>query len=163
MKKLNFGCGNDIRRGWDNIDIQKGPGIIKNFNFDSFPYPIKDNTYDYVFASNIMEHLENLEKVMMELWRITRHNGVIEIISPHYTNKGAYSDLQHKHYFNEICFTELVKRNTKIDKSAKFDMIELCLTPTKAGRIIPEKLRNKLSLFLGGLISSIQIKLRVIK
>ncbi len=23
MRKLNFGCGPDIREGWDNVDIQK--------------------------------------------------------------------------------------------------------------------------------------------
>ena len=27
MKKLNFGCGTDLREGWDNIDIQKNPKI----------------------------------------------------------------------------------------------------------------------------------------
>ena len=47
MRKLNFGCGRDIKKGWDNCDKQEGKGII-TFNADKFPYPFKDNTYDYI-------------------------------------------------------------------------------------------------------------------
>lgn len=99
MKKLNFGCGSDIKEGWENIDIQKGPKVSKNFDFNKIPYPIKDNTYDYIYASCILEHLEDVEKVFSELWRISKPNGIIHIVVPHYTNKGAYSDLQHRHFF----------------------------------------------------------------
>jgi len=28
IRKLNFGCGNDIREGWDNCDIQENEDII---------------------------------------------------------------------------------------------------------------------------------------
>jgi SAM-dependent methyltransferase len=163
IKKLNFGCGNDLREGWDNADIQKSQRVQKSFDFNKFPYPIKDNTYDYIFASNVLEHLEDVERVIIELWRIAKPGGIMEIIVPHYTNKGAYSDLQHKHYFNEVCFTELAEKNTKIDKSKNFAIIELKLVPTFPGKLLPEKLRNKLSLFFGGLISSIRIRLKVIK
>lgn len=163
VKKLNFGCGNDIKDGWDNIDIQKSPKITKSFDFNKFPYPVKENTYDYVFASNVLEHLRDAEKVMIELRRITKPNGVIEIIVPHYTNKGAYSDLQHKHYFNEICFTELAEKKTKISKEKQFEIVELNLTPTIVGKMFPKIIRNKLSLFFGGLISSVKVKLRVVK
>lgn len=34
MKRLNFGCGSNIREGWDNVDRQ-------DFDFNEFPYPIK--------------------------------------------------------------------------------------------------------------------------
>jgi hypothetical protein len=33
MKKLNFGCGEDIKEGWDNIDIQSSKKIKKNISF----------------------------------------------------------------------------------------------------------------------------------
>ncbi|MEK6830837.1 MAG: hypothetical protein AABX77_02310 [Nanoarchaeota archaeon] len=48
MKKLNFCCGNDIRKDLDNHDIQEKEGIL-SFDADKFPYPIKDNTYDYIY------------------------------------------------------------------------------------------------------------------
>ena len=89
MRKLNFGCGTDLRMGkeWDNVDVQKGPKITKSFNFDKFPYPLKDNSYDYVYLRNVLEHLETPYNVIDELWRITKKGGIIEISVPHYTNK----------------------------------------------------------------------------
>ncbi|HTY43631.1 MAG TPA: methyltransferase domain-containing protein [Patescibacteria group bacterium] len=163
MKKLNFGCGNDIKEGWDNIDIQKGPSISKNFDFDKFPYPIKDDIYDYIYASCIMEHLDDVEKVFSELWRVSKPGGIIHIVVPHYTNKGAYSDLQHKHFFNEFCFKELEMKKTKIDKKKQFRIVELNLIPTLPGKIFPKNVRDKLSLFINGLISMIDVKIEVIK
>ena len=47
MKKLNFGCGRKIKKKWDNCDVQKGAPI--SFDFNKFPYPLKSNTYDYIW------------------------------------------------------------------------------------------------------------------
>lgn len=164
MKKLNFGCGSDIRQGkdWDNVDIQKGKGI-KSFNFDKFPYPIKENSYDYVFLSNVLEHLEEPDQVINELWRISKDKAIIDIIIPHYTNKGAYSELQHKHYFNEVAFKLLEEQRTKVKKEQKFKIREIKITPTNIGKIFPRAIREKLALFVNGLLSQIHVKLEVIK
>ena len=70
MKKLNFGCGKDIREGWDNVDIQKNPKIIKNFNFDDLPYPLETNHYDYILMKQILNMLEKPEKVLKGLEKI---------------------------------------------------------------------------------------------
>jgi len=164
MKKLNFGCGRDIKEGWDNIDIQKSPKITKSFDFDKFPYPLKENMYDYVFLSNILEHSDKPDKVLDEIWRITKKKGIIKIIVPHYTNKGAYSDLQHRHFFNEICFKNLITQEDNINKKNKFELIKLELVPTIVGKFIfISQLREKLSLFINGLISTINVELKVIK
>jgi len=163
MKKLNLGCGNDIKEGWDNIDIQKGQNVIKSFDFNKFPYPIKDNTYDYIYTSCVLEHLNDAEKVISELWRISKPKGIIHIVVPHYTNKGAYSDLQHKHFFNEIAFKELEMKKTKIDKKKQFKIKRLELVPTAPGKIFPKFIRDKLSLFINGLISNIEAEIIVLK
>lgn len=164
MKKLNFGCGDDIKEGWDNVDIQKSKKLIKSFDFNKFPYPIKDNTYSYVYSSNVFEHLEEPKKVLKELWRICKKNAVIEIIVPHYTNKGAYDELAHEHYFSEKAFVNFVNGKCEIVREReKFRVVNLELTPTSVGKFFPGVLRKKLSLFINGLISQIYIKLKVVK
>ncbi len=55
--KLNFGCGGDIRSEHLNVDVQKGNGIDKVFDFNKFPYPLKADQFDYVFINNVLEHL----------------------------------------------------------------------------------------------------------
>ena len=163
MKRLNFGCGNDIKKGWKNVDIQAGKGIDKTFDFNKFPYPIENDTYDYIYSKNVLEHLNHPEKVIFELRRIAKSNSVIEISVPHYTNKGAYNDLQHKHFFNEVCFEMLVQPRTEVDTQKKFKLISLDITPTKVGRIFPKAIRKKLALFVNGLLSQINVKLKVLK
>jgi len=79
MKKLNFGCGLDIKKGWVNVDGQRGPQVDKSFNFAKFPYPLRNNEFDYILVDNVLEHLEDPHKVLDELHRISKKNGLIEI------------------------------------------------------------------------------------
>jgi len=163
MKKLNFGCGADIKKGWDNVDIQESPKLTKSFDFNKFPYPIKDDIYDYIYVKNVLEHLNEPDKVLDELWRICKPKAIIEIIVPHYTNKGAYSDMQHKHFFNEDCFKLLEEQRTIINKKGKFEILSLELTPTIVGKFFPRLIREKLALFINGLLSQIHVKLKILK
>jgi len=150
MKKLNFGCGEDIIEGFDNVDIQKSPKITKSFDFDKFPYPFKDNTYDYVLSKQVIEHLIRPTKMLNELHRICKPNSIIDIETCYYNNKGAFNDMEHFHYFSDQTFKHFVEETNKINKKRKFEIIKIELAPTKVGRFIPKKLRERLSLFMGG-------------
>ena len=45
MKKLNIGCGKDLKPGYVNLDIvDYGGNMIHDIN--SFPYPFEENTFD---------------------------------------------------------------------------------------------------------------------
>ena len=163
QKKLNFGCGNDIRKGWDNVDIQKGKDIAKSFDFGKFPYPIKDNVYDYIFLSQVLEHLEKPEKVLLELRRICKPGGIIRIEVTYYNNKGAFNSLEHIHYFSDETFRDFVEERKVIDKQRGFKIQSLYVTPTIIGKFFPYFIRRKLSLFIGGLMANVEVELKIIK
>jgi len=164
MKKLNFGSGNDIKEGWDNVDIQKSPKLTKSFDFDKFPYPLKDNTYDYVLVRQVIEHVLYPDRMLFELHRICKNKGIIRIETAHYTNKGAYNDMQHLHFLNENAFKFFVETRTLInERKNMFKIKELVITPTAIGKFIPNFLRQKLSLFLNGLNSQIHCTYEVLK
>lgn len=151
MKKLNFSRKIDTKNGWENVDRD-------NFEFNQFPYKIKDNIYDYIYLNEVLEHLIYPDKVLKELHRISKKSAIIEIIVPHYTNKGAYGSLQHQHYFNECAFEEFLQYNPNL-----FKLVELKLIPTKIGKYFPPYLRRKIGLFVNGLYSQIHIRLKVEK
>lgn len=153
MKKLNFGCGFDIKEGWDNIDK-------KDFDFNKFPYPIKDNTYEEIYINKVLEYLHDIPIVLKELRRISKPNAKIIILAPHYTNKGAYNSLEHSHYLSEVAFWDYLRR-----ENAGFELERLELIPTgaKGELVFCSWFRKKLSLFINGLIESIYVELRVIK
>ena len=164
MNKLNFGCGEDIKEDFVNVDIQKHDRIDKSFNFNKFPYPIKDNTFDYVWTKSVFEHIENPLKTLEELHRICKKDAIIEIVVPHYNSRSAYDSLDHRHYFSEVAFYYLIDEITFINKSKKFELIELKVDYSPFGKFIyPLWLRNKLSLLLNGIKTTIWIKLRVKK
>ena len=162
MNKLNFGCGTDIKPGWDNCDIQKSKNVIY-CNANKFPYPLKNNTYNYILLNEVLEYFDNPANVLLELRRISKPNAVIEINVPYYNNKGAYNDFQVRHYFNDTSFKIFVNQSYVVNKEKQFEISSLNLIPTIIGRFFPRKLREKLSLFIGGLIAKVNVKLKVIK
>ena len=161
-KKLNFGCGTDIREGWDNCDIQEEAPI--SFDFDKFPYPLKDNYYDYVWIHGILENLLYPERVLYELRKKCKNYAIIEAICPYWNASWIYHDLKSRRGFNKqgfICFCNV--RDYEINRVSKFDLVEINYLPSAFGKYIyPIWFREKLSVIFGGIISGVHVKLRVI-
>ncbi len=100
MKKLNLGCGMDIKNGWINVDCVKNMGVDKVFDLNQFPYPFKENQFDLILLNAILEHLDNPEKVIEEIWRISKHSAKIFISVPHFSCWQTWGDITHKRAFN---------------------------------------------------------------
>lgn len=109
MKKLNLGCEKEYRNseeGWVNLDADKSVKADVYHNLNKFPYPFKDNEFDEILVSHILEHLDDVMRVMKELYRITKPNGILYITSPHCSDPMKWSDLTHKHCFCYSTFGE---------------------------------------------------------
>ena len=108
--KLNLGCGQRIMKGYVNLDFLKLDGVDVVHNLEKFPWPFKDNTFDEVYTSHVLEHLSDLVKVMTELRRICKNHAKIRIIVPHFSCGNAYRDPTHKHngfsLFTFVYFTD---------------------------------------------------------
>jgi len=155
---LNFGAGTDIKEGFDNLDL-------KDFDFNIFPYPIKDNTYNYIYCHQVLEHLREPEKVLNEFHRICRPFAEIDISVPHFNNEGSFSMLGHVSYFAEAsfrCLTDL--KDDWCKNNNEWKILSIHSTPSPHfGRFILSFLRRPLSLIIRGVYKDIEVKLRVIK
>jgi len=82
LKKLNIGCGNRIKRGYDNLDVLNIPNIKYPLT-DARELPVKDNTYDEIFSQWVLEHFAENEIVsLLQEWkRVLRPNGKMEVIT----------------------------------------------------------------------------------
>ena len=100
MKKLNVGCGKDIREKWDNLDTHTNNGANIVHDLNNLPLPFEDNTYDYVLCSHVIEDWLNPLPLLQELVRITKVKGLIEIRVPHQLSANAWGSLVHKQLFN---------------------------------------------------------------
>jgi len=164
MNQLNMGCGYEKLRGFVNLDSEKKRNPDLLWNLDKYPYPFKDNTFDYVRASNIMEHIIDIKKSIEELHRITKETGSIQIIVPHYNHIDAYTDVTHIHFFSPDSFDVFVKNSNACHFSdKKFRTIKKDIIPTGLGKFIPKRLLWSFGLIVGNLISRIDIVLQPIK
>lgn len=165
MKKLNFGCGNDIRKGWINVDIQKRKDVDYSFNFLTDKYPFKDSEFDYVLIDNVLEHLSNPQEVMKKIWRICKKNAIIEIIVPYYNSYWAHSDPTHVNYFNEDCMKQTLNIRGYENKNQKelYEILELKSVPQRFVKWMPKSCLNILKRIFGNMVVELRVRAKVLK
>ena len=97
--KLNLGCGEHPRKGFYSVDHLelKNVDVVADLNqpLDLLP----DNCCEYIFSRHTLEHIDDILRVMEEIYRITKKHGTVEIIVPHFSNVYAYSDPTHVRFF----------------------------------------------------------------
>jgi SAM-dependent methyltransferase len=164
MKKLNFGCGNNIKKGWTNVDCQKAKGIDFSFDFIKDKYPFKESEFDYVLIDNVLEHLSNPQNVMKKIWKICKKDAIVEIIVPYYNSYWAHSDPTHVNYFNEDSIDQTLRISPYDGENKKelFEIIELKSIPQRFLKWIPMLILNILKRFLGNIIVELRIKAKII-
>lgn len=162
MKKLNFACGSDIKKGWDNCDIQSNKDIIY-CNANLFPYPFDDNTYDFIVLRQCLYIFDDPRKCLEEIHRISKNKAIIHIEFPHAGNIGTYNEISSKHHYTEKTFFHFVNNTNRNFKKKIFKIIRLDPRPTWISQFFPKSLRKNLSYFIMGMYNNVIVKLEVIK
>jgi len=111
IKKLNLGCGEDIKEGFVNLDSVKLKGVDIVHDLDKFPWPLKKDEFDFVYCDNVLEHLSSIPKSMEELWRITKNKGKIKIIVPIFPSVWAMVDPTHKNFYTYMTFDYFTEKH----------------------------------------------------
>ncbi|WML66570.1 MAG: hypothetical protein METHP_00005 [Methanoregula sp. SKADARSKE-2] len=105
MKYWDLGCGNRKKGEAVGIDINPDSSADVIHDLNAFPYPFEDSSFNEIYADNVIEHLDNVIKVMDEIYRISRPGGIIIIKVPYFRSRYAFIDPTHKHYFTVESFT----------------------------------------------------------
>ncbi|MFH0808028.1 MAG: methyltransferase domain-containing protein [archaeon] len=76
--------GEDIKITY--LDLDKDADII--FDLNELPYPFKDDQFDGVLASHVLEHLhpQKFIEIMKEIHRISKPDSKILIYVPHFSD-----------------------------------------------------------------------------
>jgi predicted SAM-dependent methyltransferase len=85
IRKLQIGAGPNSLKEWLNTDIE--PAKDQVYLDATAPFPIPSNSFDYVFAEQLIEHvtLTDGQAMLRECHRILRDGGKIRIATPNLT------------------------------------------------------------------------------
>lgn len=122
---LDFGCGSKpYKKLFVNCDRYVGVDIDNNghnhinenidYLYDGRKLPFENNSFDNVFSSEVIEHISNLDDIIIEINRVLKPNGLFFLTTPfvwnenelpndfaRYTSVGL-KNLLKKHGFNVL-------------------------------------------------------------
>lgn len=104
MTNLDLGCGTRRRPNTIGADLNPNSAADVICDLDSIPYPFANDSFDLISCDGIIEHLNDVVRVMEELYRISKPGARIQIITPYFASLDAFTDPTHKHYFSSRSF-----------------------------------------------------------
>ncbi len=93
---LNLGCGKTRIPGSIGVDSVEIPGFVdKVHDLDVVPYPFTESSVDEIHLYHVLEHLHEPVKKIEEMHRILKPGGLLYIRVPHFSSRGAFTDITH--------------------------------------------------------------------
>jgi SAM-dependent methyltransferase len=116
MNRLNLGSGGLPLEGYTNVDISsRSPKVDIVYDLNQYPWPFDDNWADEINMSQCLEHLDDRNAAMKEIYRILKPGCKAKIDVPHFTWQFAYADPTHKHFFAHMTFFYYAGRGRYFD------------------------------------------------
>lgn len=109
--KIDLGCGPNKLEGFIGIDrisltnVDIVSDVLEGLRL--FP----DNSVNEINARSLLEHVDNLEKIMDEVWRVLKKNCKFHVFVPHFSNPYFYSDYTHTKFMGLYTFMYFSEQN----------------------------------------------------
>ncbi len=101
---VDLGCGRRRQPGAIGVDLVPLPGVDVVAHLEAAHLPFGDATLDTVLAFNVLEHLDDLPRVMQEIARVLRPGGRCVAEVPYFASPGAFADPTHRRAFTYTTF-----------------------------------------------------------
>lgn len=95
MNILDVGCGNAKTPGAVGLDFNPATAADIIHDLNQHPWPLASDHFDKVICRHIVEHIANPIRFMEEIHRVGRAGAVVEIVTPHFSNRFSYTDPTH--------------------------------------------------------------------
>jgi predicted SAM-dependent methyltransferase len=141
--KLDLACGQNIRAGFEGVDLPGVPGVHHEMNLARFPWKWADNSVGEINCSHFLEHLPMIyvDKHGNELpfgdptgkdlffaffdecYRILRPEGTMVIVVPSCRSSRAFQDPTHRRFFPSEAFVYLNEGMRKANKLDHYNVV----------------------------------------
>ncbi|MEQ1877296.1 MAG: methyltransferase domain-containing protein [Bdellovibrionia bacterium] len=109
LSVLHLGCGRKKEIGAFGVDLVKFPEVDLVHDLDSFPYPMKSDSFEKVLAIDVLEHVGNLVGAVDEIYRVCRDGAEVHITGPYATSMDRHHDPTHKRGFTRLTFDYFIE------------------------------------------------------
>jgi ubiquinone/menaquinone biosynthesis C-methylase UbiE len=132
--KLDIGCGENKQSGFSGVDIRALKNVDYIMNICNLQFP--DNSIDEVYSRRCVQHIQDDNKALNEVYRVLKSNGKFTLIvasftgwfyyklgfSPsHYDVFHLYSDSKIRKKMGEIGFRDISISHIKT-RSLSYDI-----------------------------------------
>lgn len=94
--RLNLGCGKFPMKGWVNVDGTRGPGVDHVMNLERIhSWPWDTDSVDEVYASHVIEHIQNPLRMMNQLHRVCKPDARATFLCPYGSSDDAWVNPTH--------------------------------------------------------------------
>jgi len=101
---LELGSGRKKKPGRILIDIVDMPHIDIIADLEQGLSFLPDNSVDEIHSKSLLEHIDNFDLLMKEIWRVLKPTGKKYLYVPHFSNPYYFSDYTHKRFFGLYSF-----------------------------------------------------------
>jgi len=107
-RNLYLGCGREPNPKFTNLDVLPADGVDVVADLEMGPddrLPLEDDGFDCLYSHMTLEHIKNTLRLGEELWRITRHTGILYAHVPWWSSYRTWGDPTHVKAFSEQSFS----------------------------------------------------------
>jgi hypothetical protein len=119
MRVLDLGCGCSKTPGAFGVDHRPGDGVDLVHDLNKYPWPLESGSFDRIVASHIIEHIDDVLGFFNEVHRVAADGALMEITTPHFSNRCSYQDPTHRHHFSAR-FVEFIGRRSTWQPAGRF-------------------------------------------
>ena len=105
---LNLGSGGNLRPECVNVD--ELPFADLQYDLSKFPWPWAANSVDGIYASHIMEHIQDQEYFIDECRRILKTGGFLRLNLPHSSSVSSIGCIGHYRTYSYSSITDYLDR-----------------------------------------------------
>lgn len=114
----------------DKLDL---PNIDIVTNLERGLSFLPDNSVDEIQSTSFFEHITNFDQLMIDIYRVLKPNGIINLFVPHFSNPYFYSDPTHVRHFGYYTFYYYSKKQEKLFRKVPtfYNNCDFNITSTK--------------------------------
>lgn len=169
MVKVNLGCGRRKKPGYIGLDIiaTDSADIVCDIEQG---VPLRDECVTAVYSNHFLEHVEDVNFVMQEVYRVSKSEAKVTFLVPYYTSIGAFKDPTHRSFFTEETFKYFSSFQWEwfdYRFGVNFQIERIGYTYLRPfgrlGRLLPSALMYPFRRFLWNVVHTMIVELKVIK